>query len=244
MGILFTLFYQPMANLLFFLMSVVQTNSIMFGILALVIVVKLVLFPLTIKNSETQRKMADIAEELKEIKEKVEDKKEQMEKTLEVYKKAGVNPLSPIILLIIQIPFFIAIFFVLRDIGDGLFQQSEVLYDFISGPTVINQNFLFIDVYAAGGVVIALLVGITQHLLARIAQKKVQKTTKKSKIESFSTIMSVLIAVFAYFMTATVGLYWLFNNMLSLLQEIYINHKGAKEGENPEVLKQSQHPEG
>ena len=106
MGILFTIFYQPIANLLFVLMDLASTGSIVIGILLLVIVVKTLLLPTSIKNSKIQQKLSEISDELKDIKENVKDKKEQMEKTLAVYKQVGVNPFSPILFLLIQTSFF------------------------------------------------------------------------------------------------------------------------------------------
>ena len=224
MGILFTIFYQPIANLLFVLMDVVHTNNIVIGILLLVIVVKLMLLPTSIKNSKIQRKLSEISGDLKGIKESVEDKKEQMEKTLEVYKKAEVNPFSPILFLLVQIPFFISIFFITKDLGGGEFQHSDVLYSFVTQPTFVDFTIglgsFFMDTAQSGSLIIAVLIGVSQIVLMQQTQKKGVGDQKTAKMLMY--ILPVFIAFLSLSIVATIGIYWLFNNLISILQEIFI----------------------
>ena len=225
MNILFTVFYQPIANLLFILMDVVHTNSIVIGILLLVIVVKMLLLPTSVKNSKIQRKLSEISGDLKDIKENVEDKKEQMEKTLAVYKKAGVNPFSPVLFLLIQIPFFITIFFITKDLGGEVFQYADVLYDFVAQPAfvdfVIGFGSFSVDTTESGVLIVAVLIGISQVVLMRQSQKRSVGDQKTAKMLMY--ILPVFIAFLSLGIVATIGIYWLFNNLISILQEIFIS---------------------
>ena len=228
MGILFTVFYQPIANLLFFLMQVVHTDNIVVGIFLLVVVVKMLLLPTTIKNSKIQHKLSEISGDLKDIKENIEDKKEQMEKTLEVYKKAGVNPFSPLFFLLIQIPFFITIFFITKDLGDGVFRYSDVLYDFVTQPAFVDFTIGFgsfsVNTTESGVVIVAALIGISQVILMQQTQKKGVGDKKTAKVLGY--VLPVFIALLSLGISATIGIYWLFNNLISILQEIFIGwHK-------------------
>lgn len=232
MGFLFTIFYQPVANILFALMSIVNTNNIVFGILALVVVMKLALLPLSLKNSKTQKKISGISEKLKDIKENIEDKKEQMEKTLQVYKEAGVNPLSPIVLLIIQIPFFFTVFFVTRDLGDGLFNYEEVLYSFIQKPEFVDFSFLSMNTAENGGIILAILITVSQIILMRQSQKKGVESPKN--VKTVMLILPFIVGLLSLTIVATVGLYWFFNNLISILQESFIkrDEKGVGKEED------------
>ena len=225
MNILFTVFYQPIANLLFILMDVVHTNSIVIGILLLVIVVKMLLLPTSVKNSKIQRKLSEISGDLKDIKENVEDKKEQMEKTLAVYKKAGVNPFSPVLFLLIQIPFFITIFFITKDLGGEVFQYADVLYDFVAQPAFVDFAVGFgsfsVDTTESGVLIVAVLIGISQVVLMRQLQKRSVGDQKTAKMLMY--ILPVFIAFLSLGIVATIGIYWLFNNLISILQEIFIS---------------------
>ena len=231
MNILFTIFYQPIANLLFFLMDVVHTNNIVVGILLLVIVVKVLLLPTSIKNSKIQQKLTEISGELKDIKENIEDKKEQMEKTLEVYKRVGVNPFSPIGFLLIQIPFFISIFFITKDLGGGEFQHGDVLYGFVTQPAFVDFTITIssfsIDTTQNGVLLIALLIGVSQFVLMHQTQKKGVEVQKNTKMLMY--ILPPFIAFLSFSVVATIGVYWLFNNLISILQEIFIKQHKDKE---------------
>ena len=210
MNILFIIFYQPIANLLFFLMDVVHTNSIVIGVLLLVIVVKMVLLPTSIKNAQIQQKLGEISGDLKDIKENVEDKKEQMEKTLAVYKRMGVNPFSPILFLLIQIPFFISIFFItkdLGDLGDTFFTSKDVLYSFVAQPAFIDFT-LSVGSYSLntmhnGAIIIAILIGVSQIVLMQQTQKK-NVGDKKTKHHAFIYPAGI----YCLFVFEYCGYYW------------------------------------
>ena len=231
MNILFTLFYQPIANLLFILMDIVHTDNIVVGILLLVVVVKLLLLPTSVKNSKIQQKLSEISGDLKDIKESTEDKKEQMEKTLEVYRRAGVNPFSPLFFLLLQIPFFITIFFVTKDLGNGVFQYGDVLYTFVTQPPlvdfVLNFGSFSVNVAESGVLVVAVLIGISQVFLMQQMQKRGVGDQKTAKLLIY--ILPVFIALLSLGISATIGVYWLFNNLVSILQEIFINRHNKKE---------------
>ena len=231
MNILYTIFYQPVANLLFFLMDVAQTNNIVLGILLLVIVVKVLLLPTAVKNTKIQQKLSEISGDLKDIKDNIEDKKEQMEKTLAVYKEAGVNPFSPILFLLIQIPFFISIFFITKDLGDGSFTTQKALYSFIAQPEhidfTLNFGSFFLDTAQNSSLVIAVLIGVSQFVLMYHTQKKSPNTQKG--MQALLYILPAFIAFLSLSIVATIGVYWLFNNLISILQEIIIRRQGDVE---------------
>ena len=235
MSILFVVFYQPVVNLLFFLMDVVRTDSIVLGILLLVVAVKLLLLPTSVKNTKIQHKLSEITDDLKDIKENIDDKKEQMEKTLAVYKKAGVNPFSPILFLLLQIPFFISIFFVTKDLGDGTFNADEALYSFVAQPAVIDFTIsfgpFFLDTMQSGVLAIAVLIGISQFVLMYQTQKKNTNTQKNMKALIY--ILPALIAFLSISIVATIGVYWLFNNLVSILQETGVKWFGRGDTTTP-----------
>ena len=226
MGILFTIFYQPIANLLFILMNAVGTGSIILGILLLVVVVKIILLPTSFKNAKIQKKLSEISCELKTIKDTVEDKREQMEKTLAVYKEAGVHPFSPIVFLLIQIPFFISIFFITKDLGGGDFDYGAVLYDFVAQPEVIDFTLTFgslmLDTTQNGLILVALLIGVSQFILMHQTQKKGGEVQKNTRILTY--ILPPFVAILSLGIVTTIGVYWLFNNLISILQEMVVDH--------------------
>ena len=232
MGFLFTVFYQPTANALFFLMDMTSVSNIAVGILIFVIVVKILLLKTTIQNTKVQVKLNAIADDLKKVRENVKDKQEQMEKTLELYKKAEVNPFTPILSLLIQIPIFVSIFFVIKGVGENTIPYETVFYDFVTKPEILDFQFLSINITDQGGILIALLVGVSQIFTMYYSQKTMpQKAVKKIQKRLFLLGIPLLVMVFSYVMVVAVGVYWFFNNIITILQEILVMQKIRKQAQ-------------
>ncbi|MGF2949509.1 membrane protein insertase YidC [Microbacterium alcoholitolerans] len=93
------------------------------SIVGLVIVVRAAVFPLFVKQIKSQRKMMEIAPELRKVQEKYKGKKDQLSReamsreTMALYKKHGTTPMSSCLPLLVQMPIFFALFSVLRDVG-------------------------------------------------------------------------------------------------------------------------------
>lgn len=84
------------------------------AIILLTILIRLITFPLQYKSFKSMKKMQAIQPELQKIKDKYKDEPQKMQKeTMELFKKAGANPLSGCLPLILQMPFFFAIYRVL-----------------------------------------------------------------------------------------------------------------------------------
>lgn len=92
------------------------------SIVGLVLVVRSALIPLFVKQIKSQRKMMEIAPELRKVQEKYKGKKDQLSReamsreTMNLYKKHGTNPLSSCLPLLVQMPIFFALFSVLNDV--------------------------------------------------------------------------------------------------------------------------------
>ncbi|MDO9181341.1 MAG: membrane protein insertase YidC [Bacteriovorax sp.] len=84
------------------------------AIILLTILIRLITFPLQYKSFKSMKKMQGIQPELQKIKEKYKDEPQKMQKeTMDLFKKAGANPLSGCLPLLLQMPFFFAIYRVL-----------------------------------------------------------------------------------------------------------------------------------
>ena len=92
------------------------TNSYGFSIVALTIIINIIIFPLTLRQTRSTKRMQDIQPELKKLQKQHKDNKEQLNKEIaELYKTKGINPLGCVLPLIIQMPVWFALFRVLRE---------------------------------------------------------------------------------------------------------------------------------
>ncbi|HLS93731.1 MAG TPA: membrane protein insertase YidC [Microbacterium sp.] len=93
------------------------------SILGVVVVVRLAIFPLFVKQIKSQRKMMELGPEIKKIQERYRGKKDQLSReamsreTMALYKKHGTTPVSGCLPMLVQMPIFLSLFWTLRDIS-------------------------------------------------------------------------------------------------------------------------------
>lgn len=228
------IFYQPILNLVIFLYNNVSFNDLGFAIIILTVIIKLILWPLSGKSIESQKSLQKIQPKIDELKKKYKDDKQLMgQELMNLYKEHKVNPFSSCLPLLIQLPFFIAVFRVFRD---GIDSHLELLYPFITRPESINSIFLgFMDL-SKPIIYLAILAGAAQFWQAKMMMNKKKKDTvvdvdKKSKEENMSAIMSKQMLYFMPALTIFIGitlpggltLYWFILTMLTILQQSLVN---------------------
>jgi YidC/Oxa1 family membrane protein insertase len=85
------------------------------AIVGLTVVVRAVMMPLTFSQFRSMRKMQLVAPELKALKEKYkDDKQRQQEEMMKLYREKGINPFASCLPLVLQLPVFISLFYMLR----------------------------------------------------------------------------------------------------------------------------------
>ncbi|MCU1481571.1 MAG: rane protein insertase YidC [Subtercola sp.] len=95
------------------------------AIVGMVLVIRAALIPVFVRQIKSQRKMLEVAPQLKKIQDKYKGKKDQFSReamsreTMELYKRTGTNPLSSCLPLLLQMPIFFSLFSVLNDAQKG-----------------------------------------------------------------------------------------------------------------------------
>jgi len=149
-----TIFYQPILNLLVFLYN--TFGDLGLAIIFLTLIVKLILFPLSKKSIKSQKSLQELQPKIDELKKKhKDDKQAQSVALMALYKENKVNPFSSCLPLIIQLPFFFAIFRVFKD---GFAQNHlDLLYPFVNNPEIINTVTLNFFDLSERNVILAIL---------------------------------------------------------------------------------------
>lgn len=227
-------FYDPLYNGLIYLISIVPFFDVGIAIIILTIFVKLVLFPISKKAVRTQMIIKRLEPELNEIKKKFKkDKKQQGQKVMELYKKNNVNPFSGILIVLLQIPIILGLYWVF--FRGGLPEiNTDLLYSFISLPQEVNMNFLGLVNISEKNIIIALFAGITQYFQIKLTLPQLKKKTsnptfkddlKRSMHLQMRYVMPIMVFVFAYIISAAIALYWLTSNLFAIGQELFIRRK-------------------
>jgi YidC/Oxa1 family membrane protein insertase len=232
----------PLYNALVGLLDLGPWVDVGIAIIILTLIVKIILFPLSLKAARTQVLLKKIEEPMKEIREKYKDDREtQGRKMLELYREHKVNPFSSIVVLFIQLPVIIGLYLVF--LRGGLPNvDPTLLYNFIPVPEVVNMQFLgFIDM-AGKNIPLAMLAGVTQHIQARLTMPPIKPRSENATFQedlarSFQTqikyLLPFVIMFVAYVATAAVALYWITSNIFAIGQEVYVKKtiKNKKEEE-------------
>ncbi len=237
-----TLIYQPIYNILIFIVNNVTFGDIGFAIIIVTIIVKLALSPLTKKSIKSQILMKKMEPEIKQIKKDyANNKEEQAKKTFELYKKYGTNPFSGCLVVILQLPVIFALYYVF--LKDLLPIDEKLIYSFVSIPSEIHTNFLgLIELGAKSkSVILAVLAGVTQFLQGYLSSpiKSKSKTgdvevLKPGETRSFQDelsnsmqmnikyILPIFIAFISWKISAAIALYFVISNIFTIVQEWYI----------------------
>ena len=208
------------ASPLFWLLSAIQglVGNWGWSIVFLTVIIKLVFFPLSAAGYKSMAKMRVMAPRLKTLKETYGDDKQKFQQAMmDLYRKEKINPLGGCLPILIQIPFFIALYWVLL--------ASVELRDapFIFWITDLSAK----DPYYVLPILMALSM-VAQSWLSPTPPDPIQAKVMK--------VMPVVFSVFFFFFASGLVLYWLVNNVLSIAQQWTITR--AIEGKKPSNAKQ------
>lgn len=236
-----TFFYEPLYNGLIFLMTnIIPWADIGIAIIIFTIIVKFILFPLSFKAIRTQVQMKEIEPEIKKIKERNKNNNQnQAVELMNLYKEKGIKPFSGFLLIFIQLPIILALYFIF--LKGGLPEvKLDILYPFVLAPKSINIMFLGLVDVTQKSLVIAIIAGVTQFFQTMISmpKKKEQeaketKTFKDEMMKSMSTQMKYVLPFIVFFISykisAAVAIYWSASNLFHICQELYVRKRIKKE---------------
>ncbi|MBG6212605.1 MAG: membrane protein insertase YidC [Cryobacterium sp.] len=222
------------------------------SIVGLVIVVRAALIPIFVRQIKSQRRMLEVAPQLKKIQDKYKGKKDQFSReamsreTMAMYKKTGTNPLSSCLPLLLQMPIFFALFSVLNDAqrskaGVGplnsdlaisfgnatLFGEAPLHDTFASQWSLWTAGQPFnVTVMIIAATMVVLMTASQFITQLQIVSKNMSPETKASPMFKQQRIMLYLLPlVFAFSGVAFplgVMFYWLTSNFWTMIQQFLV----------------------
>lgn len=233
-----TLFFQPIYNLLVVFYNYLPWHDFGLAIIALTLVIKLLLYPLSQKTIKAQKAMTELQPKLEELKrQNVGNKEELARATMNLYKEHKINPFSSCLPLLIQLPFMFAVFRVFQDFGKT--DHGALIYSFVSHPDFSNglRFMQFIDLSKPNVYLAVLAAGAQFWQTKMLSTSKPAIQNKDSKDESMTAIMNKQMLYMMPIMTIVIGvslpggltLYWFVFSFLSALQQLIVfKHKERK----------------
>ena len=213
-----TLVTHPMQQALtFFYMMTQKMGYPSYGvaIILLTVAIKLVLYPLTVKQVKSMKSVQEIQPKVKALQEKYKDNKEKLQSEIAaLYKAHKVNPLAGCLPLVVQMPILMGIFFAIK----------EYQYE---GPT----KFLWLDNLQQGTsitdpsdpyFIIPLLCAVTTFV-----QQKQTTTEMTQQNKMMLMFMPVFIGYIAITFPAGLGVYWVVSNLVQIIQQWFMYRKST-----------------
>ena len=181
------------------------------SIALLTVIVRTLLFPLTLKQVKSMRAMQDLKPEMDRLRSKYKDNRQkQQEELMKLYQERQVNPLGGCLPLLVQMPIFITMFYVIR--GFGVEHP-----DFIEGGILWFQNLTQPDKYY----VLPVLSALTMLAASEITAKNLEPQQRW-----MMRILPVVFTIFLLSFPAGLFMYWITSNLVTLVQNYLIYNHG------------------
>ncbi len=201
-----------LAQPLFFLLTTIQQYVVNWGvsIMLLTLVVKSLLYPLSAAGFRANAKLRKLQPEMLRLREQYGDDKQKLSQgMMDLYKKEGTNPLSGCFPLLLQMPVFISLYWVLMESVE--LRQAPFMF-WIQDLSVMDPYF-----------VLPILMGISMYFVTLLQPEPPDPMQAK-----IFKMMPIVFTFFFLWFPAGLVLYWLVNNVLSILQQWYVTRQVEK----------------
>lgn len=224
------------------------------SIVCLVVLIRICLIPLFVKQIRATRNMQILQPKIKEIQNRYKnDKERQSQEMMKLYKETGTNPLSSCLPILVQMPFFFALFHVLNRVSGGrtvgVLNQADVdsakqahifgaplAAKFTDSASKIANLDADLTTVRIVTVVMILLMSASQFITQR--QLMVKNTdpaamaanpfAQQQKILMY--VFPIMFAVFGVNFPVGVLLYWLTTNIWTMGQQLYVIQRNPTPG--------------
>ncbi|HIM89344.1 MAG TPA: membrane protein insertase YidC [Dehalococcoidia bacterium] len=226
-----TIIIQPMVNSLLLLYWVFFSN---FGIaiIAFTMLVRLVMVPLTIKQSRQIKAMNGLQPLMKQLQEKYKNDRQRVsQETMKLYKEHGVNPLGCLGPMFIQFPIWIGLFQAIRQTvpnnPETLVELSGNLYSWL--PQVhsiipINSSFLWMDLALPdpSPFVMPILVGGSMFVMQKMTTMPSVDARQASTNRMMLWMMPLMFGFFTLNFSSGLAVYWVVSNIIGVAIQGFI----------------------
>ncbi len=232
----FSFISEPFAKFLFLLMNFfyLVTSSWGVSIILLTLALRVMLYPLNAWSIKSTMKMQEIAPRVSAIQEKhKKDPKRAQQEVMNMYREKGVNPLSGCFPLLIQLPFLIGMFDLLKstfELRGATFIPGWI--DNLTAPDVLfswNYPIFFFGTdfhllpFLLGGVMWA-----QQRFSSATPKDKSQMTDQQKQQKMMGSIMTIVFTVMFYHFPSGLNIYWLSSMALGILQQWFMTKRTQK----------------
>ncbi|HEV8053071.1 MAG TPA: membrane protein insertase YidC [Parachlamydiaceae bacterium] len=225
----FAFISEPFAKFLFILMNFFHTwtGSWALSIVLLTVALRIMLYPLNAWSTKSMVRMQQLAPDIAALDEKYkkDPKKAQMEK-MNLFRERGVNPVSGCFPLLIQMPFLIGMFDLLKstfELRGASFipgwiddlTAPDVLFSWTTPLPLIGNQFHLLPI------LLGLVMFVQQRLMSTMPKDPALLTDQQRQQKFMGNIMSIVFMVMFYNFPSGLNLYWLSSMLLGIVQQYF-----------------------
>lgn len=228
-----SILYQAFGFVLYQIFNIVGNYGV--AIIIFTILIKLLILPLNIKQTKSMKEMQALQPELQKLQKKYKNNPEKLnQETMKLYKLYNVSPMAGCLPMLVQLPIIYGLFGTLRDPIQWVFTSG--------GAENASQAFLWIpnlseaDPYFVLPILCVVFTFITQKFTMS-AQKGTMDEQNAKMQKMMLYMMPLVIGWAAINMPAGVALYWVVQNIFTLVQQVIMFRKPTKKLDPAEVEK-------
>ena len=240
------IFTYPIFNILMLLNYLVGDFAL--SIILLTVIIRLLLFPLTLKQLRSTKAMQSIQPLIADVKKQYpKDQRAQLEATQAIYKEYGINPAAGCLPLVVQLPVLYGLFYALNNVLRNASVQSinNIIYPFL--PKLSSHTnlaaltdfrwFTFINPawhFSLGAPdpthILPVLAGLATFIQLRMSQPRNTSGSKDAmtqQMQIMQFIMPFITFFFALNFPAGLALYWTTTSVFSMVQQYFVTGWGS-----------------
>ena len=189
--------------------ALIPNNDISFGlaIILFTVIIRIVLLPLSIKQTKSTAKMGAIQPEMKKVQDKYKnDPQKAQAEVMKLYKENGVNPMGGCLPMLIQMPILFALFYVFQNLN---FQGAGFLW--LTDLTKADPLYI-----------LPILSTVTTYFSSKLMQPPGGGAQSK-QTSTMNTGMAIFMGFMSIKFAGALVLYWVINNVVQVIQTLVIN---------------------
>lgn len=223
----FAFISEPFAKFLLILMKFFYqiTGSWAFSIILLTVALRIMMYPLNAWSSKSMIRMQQIGPEVAAIQERYKkDPKQAQLEIMNLYREKGVNPISGCLPMLIQMPFLIGMFDLLKstfELRGASFIPGWI--DDLAAPDVLfrwdTPIFFIGNEFHLLPIILGLVMFLQQRLMSPLPKDPKLLTDQQRQQKAMGTVMSVVFALMFYNFPSGLNIYWLSSMLLGIVQQ-------------------------
>ncbi len=221
---------DPLLNCLIALSTLLGSNFAI-AIIVLTIVVRAILFPLTVRQTQSTKALQSLQPKIQELQKKYQRNPQKLnQEMMLVYKEAKINPLGCLWPMLIQLPIWWALYqgimMALAGTPQSLLDLSNHLYSWplVTSAIPLGEKFLWLELSKPDPyLILAILVGVTMWVQQKMVTPPTTDPRQQSMTQMTTMLMPLMFAFFTLSFPSGLSLYWAVSNIIGIIIQYFVS---------------------